>query len=119
MTVATAGAEPVALLRADGFVREIASHGVTLGIQTGEIYENVTVLAELGDTILMTTDGLTEARRGRDFLGYDGVLAIATNHRDTTTLTEMGNAIVADARAFGGRFADDVCLVLVRCLKPA
>ncbi len=118
ITVATAGMEPIIVISATGSVREVGSQGITIGIQANERFEHTVVNAVYGDTVLMTTDGLTEARRGGEFLGCDGMTAIALQHLNAATLTEMGNALVRDARTFGGRFSDDVCLVLMRCLKP-
>ncbi|MBC8142363.1 MAG: SpoIIE family protein phosphatase [Armatimonadetes bacterium] len=115
LTTASAGMEPVAIIGANGAANEISAPGITIGIEADEVYENVVVDATYGDTVLLTTDGLTEARRGAEFLGYDGVMEIATKHVNAATLTEMSGAIVREARAFGGRFTDDVCLLLARC----
>ncbi|MBC8143537.1 MAG: SpoIIE family protein phosphatase, partial [Armatimonadetes bacterium] len=119
VTVATAGAEPLALIRTDASAEVRTNSGFTIGIAPGMEYQNDRVSPGFGDTILLTTDGLTEARRGAEFLGYDGVMEIATKHVNAATLTEMGGAIMREARAFGGRFNDDVCLVLMRCLKTS
>ena len=62
----------------------------------------------------MATDGLTAARRGRSFLGSEGVAQIA---RDSLSLAlkPMGQAVLDSARSFAkGKFHDDVCMLLAR-----
>ncbi len=115
VTVATAGAEPVAVLRAEGDVEVIAALGLTLGVQRDESFTDAQFVLHPGDILLITTDGLTEARRGKAFLGFDGLLEIALSHAAVASMSAMGQAIVRDARAFGGSFSDDVCLMLARC----
>jgi sigma-B regulation protein RsbU (phosphoserine phosphatase) len=115
ITVATAGAEPVSVLRAAGYTEEIAAGGLTLGVQHGEPYRNTRITLLPGDTLLMTTDGLTEARKGKEFLSYEGLIDIAQKYVSTSSVSEMGRAILRDARTFSGTFNDDVCLLLARC----
>ncbi|MBC8138586.1 MAG: SpoIIE family protein phosphatase [Fibrella sp.] len=113
-TISTAGAEPVAVLRAMSHAEEVAVTGVTLGIERDEIFTNAQITLHPGDTLLITTDGLTEARRVKEFLGYDGLVEIALRNVSAPSISAMGRAIVEDARAFGGSFKDDVCLLLAR-----
>ncbi|MBC7806007.1 MAG: SpoIIE family protein phosphatase [Akkermansiaceae bacterium] len=115
ITVAAAGAEPVAILRAPGYAEAVTAAGLTLGIQRDEPFKNVQITLHSGDTLIMTTDGLTEARRDNAFLGYDGLLDIALKNASNPSISGMGQAIVQDARAFCGSFNDDVCLLLARC----
>ncbi len=116
VTISTAGAEPVSILRAAGGDAEIvAAPGVTLGVTHDEPYINAQITLHPGDTLVMTTDGLTEARKGKEFLNYEGLMEIARRNLSAPTVSEMGQAIVRDARAFGGSFNDDICLLLARC----
>jgi serine phosphatase RsbU (regulator of sigma subunit) len=79
------------------------------------LQEIETYAQSIGDTIPMTTDGITEARRGREFLGADGLLRLVGEARSLGSLEMMAQAIIAGARAFGeGGFCDDVCLVMAR-----
>ena len=60
------------------------------------------------------TDGLTEARSGREFFGYEG-LTRAAQRAQAAGADRIGQAIIADAKRFtGGALHDDVCLLLVR-----
>jgi len=63
----------------------------------------------------LSTDGLPDARRGREFLDAEGVLRLVTDSLNTPTVRGMGEAILNGARAFaGGALQDDACLVLAR-----
>jgi serine phosphatase RsbU (regulator of sigma subunit) len=77
--------------------------------------------------VVLLTDGITEARSGREFFGYDGVESVLrTVHTEQAgqssatmpSLQSIGRRVVDAARAFGGgTFRDDVCLFLAR-LEP-
>ena len=63
----------------------------------------------------MTTDGITETRRGKEFLGEAGLRRLIQEAQSLGTLELTAQAILAGARTFGnGKFRDDVCLVLAR-----
>ena len=76
-TFVTAGTEPPLLLRANGEAEEINLSGLPLGVMPDHAYTATTRTLETGDVLLLFTDGLTEARRGKDFLGYEGVTRLA------------------------------------------
>ena len=110
-----AGTEPPLILRANGACEQVSANGVPLGIQIKEKFSVTSIRMEPGDVLLMATDGVTEARRGRDFLGYDGMVSLAMDALPLEKLATIGSAIVEGARAFaGGKFQDDVCLLLAR-----
>jgi len=72
-----------------------------------------------GDTVLMVTDGITEARVGGRLLGYEGMMHLANRSLTAGSLYEAGRAILEGARAFGGgSFKDDACLILARRRDP-
>ncbi len=114
---AAAGMEPPLIARAGGAVEEIAVRGALLGMETGQEYRSTAFRLEHGDTLLMTTDGVTEARRGREFLGSEGFQRLVKGAETLDTLESKAQSILAGARSFGGgKFRDDVCLVLARRL---
>jgi len=113
--VASAGMEPPLLVRADGQAEELTVGGLLLGVEPGQKYASARFHLGHGDTLLMTTDGITEARQGGAFLGTEGLLRLVRAAQPLGTLELTGQAILAGARAFGGgRFRDDVCVALAR-----
>jgi PAS domain S-box-containing protein len=110
-----AGAEPTLILRANGKAEpvEIISH--PLGIQPGAEYTAVATLLASGETVLMATDGITEARRGKAFLGTEGMAALAEKAGPTASLLELSQVICIGAQDFADTgLRDDVCLLLAR-----
>jgi len=110
-----AGMEPPLLVRADGRIEPLEVKGALLGVEADEEYRSVPFHLDHGDTMLMTTDGITEARRGSEFLGDDGLRRLVEEAHPLATLELTAQSVLAGARAFGGgKFRDDVCLVLAR-----
>lgn len=112
--VAIGGMEPPLLVRANGDAEQMLAAGLPLGVAANEGYMQVNFRLQPGDTLVMATDGVTEARQGREFLDIDGLtrLAVAGNGGD---LEGMASAIMDGARAFaGGKLRDDATLLLVR-----
>lgn len=112
---AIAGAEPPLILHPDGNTHSVTGGGLPLGVAAGHQYASLIYDLSEGDTIILVTDGITEARRGRDFLGYEGLVDLAQRHASEYDINRFGQAIVEGARLFtGGKFQDDVCLLAAR-----
>ncbi|MGI4791537.1 MAG: PAS domain S-box protein [Janthinobacterium lividum] len=113
--LAAAGAEPPIVLHPDGSFEEIKVSGVPLGIAPKANYLGVDLYLETGDLLLVATDGITEARHGRQFLGNDGMARLAAKSLSLGSLAEIGQGILEGAKAFAqNRLHDDVCLLLAR-----
>lgn len=113
--IAGAGMEPPLLIRRDGQMEEIKTTGLLLGVQQEAEYEETAFQLSQGDTVILTTDGVTEARQGRRFLGYEGLMQLAKKGQSLKTLEKLGQTILDGARAFaGGTLTDDACILLVR-----
>jgi serine phosphatase RsbU (regulator of sigma subunit) len=112
---ASAGAEPPLVLRASGKTEVVESHGLVLGVETNMLFTETPLHLEPGDTVLMVTDGITEARRGSELLGYEGMAQLAKQSVTPGSLYDAGKAILDGARDFaGGSLKDDACLILAR-----
>ena len=112
--VASAGAEHPLVLRASGAAEEIWAGGMLLGTLGDTEYDSQTLRLAPGDCLLLVTDGLTEARQGRTFFGYEG-LTRAAQQAQAAEAGRIGQTIIADAKRFtGGTLHDDVCLLMVR-----
>lgn len=120
-SVVSAAAEPPIVLRASGEADVVEPPtglaGLPLGVEPGEMYHALPLRLGHGDTLLLTTDGITDARRDRTtFLGIDGLAELAKNTvKASPSLSAAADRIVEGAREFGrGRFRDDVCLLMAR-----
>ena len=112
--VAAAGAEPPLLLRANGQAAALPALGPLPGMTRDASYDSCVFTLGAGDTLVLVTDGITEARNGSDFLDYDGLIRLAQGAA-SAPLSELGEAILSGARAFAqGSLHDDVCLLLAR-----
>ena len=100
----------------DGHVREVETAGMPLGILSHEDYALASFVLNPGDTLLVATDGLTEARRGSLFLGLEGLAQVAQEaFAARRPLRQTGEAIVESVQRFAdGQLRDDVCLLLAR-----
>jgi len=115
--VCAAGMEPLAIIRANGAVEEVKNIGLPLAVQAEAVYTSTEFHLDQGDLVVMTTDGITEARNGQDFLCYEGMIRLAQEARCESSLKEMGTRILNGARAFaGGKLHDDACILLARRL---
>jgi PAS domain S-box-containing protein len=115
-TLSLAAMERPLIISANGDTQAVMAVGPPLGLGIGPNapYAQVDFRINAGDTLIMTTDGITEARRGAEFLGDEGFARLALENRHTP-LKEMGEAILNGAIDFaGGILDDDACLVLVR-----
>jgi PAS domain S-box-containing protein len=116
-----AGGEPPLVLRQGGgspeVIETIQEGGLLLGIEPGMQYPTGQATLFPGDALLMVTDGITEARRGADLLGPEGLVRLVNDAAATAgaTTDHLAEAIVTGARAFGnGSLHDDVCLLVAR-----
>jgi serine phosphatase RsbU (regulator of sigma subunit) len=113
--VASGGMEPPLIVRNDGTMEELLVGGMLLGIEGSTDYEQKAFHLEPGDSIVMTTDGVTEPRMRGNFLGYDGLMDLAHLGWSKGSLEEMGSTIMEGAREFGGgTLRDDACILLAR-----
>lgn len=114
-TVVSAGMEPPLLVRADGAMEIVQVSGLLLGVEGDQDYQAASFHLESGDSLMLTTDGITEVRRGKEFLGSNGLMRLIQEAQPIVSLDQAAQTIVAGARAFGnGSFRDDVCIVLAR-----
>jgi len=122
-TASCAGAEAPLVVRADGRAEAIAMEGSLLGMFSDQRYAERTLHFEAGDTLVLVTDGITEAHApktkahcGPSFLGYNGMQEMARQaHTAALSPRRMGQVILEGARAFaGGSLHDDACLLLAR-----
>jgi PAS domain S-box-containing protein len=116
VTASLAGCEPPLIITASGRVTPLEATGMPLGVDANAIYGTAVAHVESGDTILMVTDGITEARRGGQMYGQSGLIASAARHAPKADIDIAAQRILDDARRFAGIFRDDIALLLARRL---
>jgi serine phosphatase RsbU (regulator of sigma subunit) len=112
----SAGAEPLLVVRSSGAAEVVERAALALGMDQETLYSDTPVRLEPGDTAVLLTDGITEARNDGELLGYPRMMQLAQQSLQAPSLQEAGQAILDGARAFArGSLADDACLILARC----
>jgi len=115
---ACAGHPPPRLVGADGSVRPLAATGLALGIEPGQRYDEARTLLGEGESVVLFTDGVVEARRGRELYGterLDESLARGAG----LSADELALAVVGDCRSFaGGELGDDCAVVVIKRRYP-
>lgn len=117
-TYTNAGHNPAILVRADGKVETLGPCGLPVGLMEEGNYSEVAIQFEPGDTLVLYTDGITEAENPQEEeYGMQRLIEICKQHRDKD-LEEMAAEVNhnLDDFANGVPYADDRTLVLARRL---
>jgi serine phosphatase RsbU (regulator of sigma subunit) len=114
LAVAGAGHPAPRLVRAGGEVTPLDAHGLVLGVELGQTYEDAHGSLGVGDAVVLYTDGVIEARREGELYGHER-LDRALAERASLVPGELAQAVLDDCRAFArGELADDCAVVVVR-----
>jgi serine phosphatase RsbU (regulator of sigma subunit) len=111
-----AGHNPALLLRAGGGVEWLGATGVPIGLLPAAQYRLEAATLFPGDTLVLYTDGITEAvNPEEEEYGIDRLAALASRRRDAP-LGELAAEIERDLGTFaqGVPFTDDRTLVMLR-----
>jgi phosphoserine phosphatase RsbU/P len=112
--LANAGHPVTIVLRADGRVEEVNSPGVALGLLESSEYGDVSV--ELGprDTMLLYTDGVTEARGVDALFGEDRLREVVARVGGLPARTVVEAVAIAVSEHLGDRAHDDIAVIAVQ-----
>src|SRR5207237_8644349 len=95
-------------------VRGLGGHGLALGIDSQQTYEEARSTLLPTAAVVLYTDGVVEARRGGELYGVERLDALLARRRDLSA-RELARAVADDCRAFaGGELADDAAIVVIR-----
>jgi sigma-B regulation protein RsbU (phosphoserine phosphatase) len=118
LTLASGGHHLPLRRHADGRIETLGESGAILGmLDTPHLSQTSTALAP-GDTVVLYTDGITEARRGREFFDDERLLAVIA---DTGGLgaQDVADGLLAAALEFqAGNPRDDIAVVVIRVPTP-
>src|SRR6185437_6969440 len=111
---ASAGHPPPRLVRADGTVSALDATGIVLGIDSGQVYDEVRAPLPVDASIVLYTDGVIEARRNGELYGFERLDALLAAE-SARSPAELARAVTEDARAFArGEISDDLAVVVIR-----
>ena len=118
LTYANGGHNAPLIRHADGSSTLLPlTGGIALGVIDGIEYEQAEVRLERGETLILYTDGVTEAmNEAEEEFGLDRLAAVLTSHPSNDP-EEVNGAIFEAVRAFAGDApqSDDItCLTLCR-----
>ncbi|MET1062169.1 MAG: SpoIIE family protein phosphatase [Aeromicrobium sp.] len=111
-SVSCGGHELPLLREATGTVRELGEWGSLLGVVDAPQLSQEQRTLDDGDTVLLYTDGVTEARCGHDMYGQERLTALLASAGRSSH--EVVTAVLGDVMAFQGADArDDIALIAV------
>jgi GAF domain-containing protein len=112
LTYANAGHPSALIADSAGTVVELKSRGPLLGALQEMVYDDDVVQLSDAQTLLLYTDGLVEARRGRDLYGEDRL--IAALKKGSGDPAQLLQHVLADVLDFaGGHLSDDIAILTV------
>ena len=121
VTLASGGHPPAFVHRADGSVEQLAGGGRVLGIADESLVRSQAVDVGPGDSLVLYTDGITEAHRIGDTEQLDdtGITAALIRCAPAADADALADALVDAAnRQTGGAPTDDIGVVVIR-VEPA
>jgi len=114
LACASAGHPTPRLVLPDGRVESIECRGLALGIDAGQEYVEAHARLPAGAAVVLYTDGVIEARSGRELYGVERLDVLLRDHRELSA-QELADAVLVDCRAFaGGELGDDCAVVIAR-----
>jgi len=115
---ADAGHEPPFILRPDGSVVKVDKvGGIVLGFMPSHEYSSGTMQLEAGDTLVLYTDGVTEAMNPKHQLfGADAIETALLGTGPEPDSQRVVNKLLEDMHAFvsGAQQSDDITALMIR-----
>ena len=114
-TLSSAGHPPPLLRRGDGSVEEACRPGMALGLfDKPPLFDTKIVLAP-GDSLVFYTDGVTEARRGAEEFGLDGLRQLVATVTRGSSAAHLAASIEAQLSEYrDGLPRDDTAILVVQ-----
>jgi serine phosphatase RsbU (regulator of sigma subunit) len=112
---ASAGHPPPRVVDAEG-VTPLRTQGLALGVDAEQEYEEVRTRLEPGASVVVYTDGVVEARSGKEQYGTER-LDTVLRRRHAVSAENIAASVIESARKFtGGELTDDCAVVVVKRL---
>jgi serine phosphatase RsbU (regulator of sigma subunit) len=111
---ASAGHPSPRIVLPDGSTRALEAHGLVLGIDGGQEYEEAYAELPTGASLVLYTDGVVEARRNGELYGDERLDALIAEKHELSARA-LAAAVAESAREFaGGDLSDDLAVVVIR-----
>jgi sigma-B regulation protein RsbU (phosphoserine phosphatase) len=114
INIVNAGHSPVFIQRGEHAI-DIEPTGPVLGLAESRYGERRLHL-DVGDIVFTCSDGITEARRGKEIFGVDRVKAVVTENRDLPP-DALIDTVINAAQEFSGGVTDDMSALVIRVLE--
>lgn len=114
INIVNAGHSPCFIQRGDLCI-DIPPTGPVLGLAESRYGERRMHL-DVGDVVFTCSDGITEARRGKEIFGEERVKDVVAANR-TLRAEELIDAVINAAEEFSGGPSDDMSVVVIRMLE--
>lgn len=112
-TYSSAGHPPAMVCGCDGVSERLAIGGTPLAVLESQAFEEHHSRLRPGDSILMYTDGISEARRGSRLFEIEGIEGVARRCCDARA-GELSRELLNDAAEWAeGKLRDDAAVVVV------
>jgi PAS domain S-box-containing protein len=114
LSYSSAGHPPVIIGHSSGNNELLHSHGMPLGVQAGAEYQEGRHALGPGDSLVLYTDGVSEARRDHTMFGVEGVQSVLQGHT-TSGPEELVNSIFEAAMNYAeGKLRDDTAILIIQ-----
>jgi serine phosphatase RsbU (regulator of sigma subunit)/pSer/pThr/pTyr-binding forkhead associated (FHA) protein len=113
--VVNAGHMPTYVVR-EGGIASYDSSGIPFGILPEFKYHEDEIVLAPGETLVMFTDGVTEAQRGDEFFDEERLQQVLIENAGAPSCREMREAVMQKVDAFlaGAQRTDDITLLMLR-----
>jgi sigma-B regulation protein RsbU (phosphoserine phosphatase) len=119
LTYVNAGQTPPLVRRRDGRIERLAGTGVALGMFEGSEYGSVDTTLDAGDSLVLYSDGVTEAEdpQGQPF--DEAGLELVIERFNESSAAEMGSRVIeaVERHANDSRFTDDLTILILKRRK--
>jgi sigma-B regulation protein RsbU (phosphoserine phosphatase) len=106
--------QPILYRSESGECVSLLSSGPAIGVIPGSAYEQFEVELADGDAFVLYTDGITDARHGKEFLGHDGLSKMVAQVGDNSA-SQIADRILSYVREYShGRLHDDIALLVLK-----
>jgi GAF domain-containing protein len=99
---------------ANGEASQLASHGLPLGVEESAEYEELTLELGPNDLVFAYTDGLIEARRGREVFGLDRLARLVSERAVGLSPQELVRVVHEEVAIWADGLSDDAVALALR-----